>query len=118
MRARESGPGAAGYGTYSYGYPNMYGMVGAGAAHALHARRHMERYGTTSLHLGAVAVQQREYASVRPGTIGYGLPITIEDHQHSRMVVDPFRLLDCCRDTDAYSRCCTATAPRCNDVVP
>ena len=84
----------------AYGYPNMYGMVGAGAAHALHARRHMERYGTTSLHLGAVAVQQREYASVRPGTIGYGQPITIDDHQSSRMVVDPFRLLDCCRDTD------------------
>src|SRR6185436_19636245 len=117
MRARESGPGAAGYGTYSYGYPNMYGMVGAGAAHALHARRHMERYGTTSLHLGAVAVQQREYASVRPGTIGYGLPITIEDHQHSRMVVDPFRLLDCCRDTDGAVVVIVTTTERARDLA-
>jgi acetyl-CoA acetyltransferase len=95
----------------------MYGMVGAGAAHALHARRHMERYGTTSLHLGAVAVQQREYASVRPGTIGYGLPITIEDHQSSRMVVDPFRLLDCCRDTDGAVVLIVTTTERARDLA-
>jgi acetyl-CoA acetyltransferase len=91
---------AGGYGTFAYGYPQMYGMIGAASAHALHARRHMHRYGTTSLHLGAVAVTQREYASRRPGTLGYGDPFTLDDHQSSRMVVDPFRLLDCCRDTD------------------
>ena len=79
--------------------------------------RHMERYGTTSLHLGAVAVQQREYASVRPGTIGYGLPITIEDHQSSRMVVDPFRLLDCCRDTDGAVVVIVTTTERARDFA-
>jgi len=89
-----------GFGTFAYGYPRLYGMIGAGMAHALHARRHMHRYGTTSEHLGAVAVAQRQHASVRPGTLGYQQPITLEDHQSSRMVVDPFHLLDCCRDTD------------------
>ncbi len=88
------------FGTYSYGYPRLYGFIGAGTTHALHARRHMHRYGTTSEHLGAVAVAQRAHASVRPGTLGFGSPITLEDHQSSRMVVEPFRLLDCCRDTD------------------
>ena len=117
LRASERGGGAIGYGTYAYGYPNMYGMVGAGAAHALHARRHMERYGTTSEHLGAVAVTQREYASVRPGTIGYGQPITLEDHQHSRMVVDPFRLLDCCRDTDGGVVVIVTTTERARDLA-
>ena len=117
LRGEERGAGAIGYGTYSYGYANMYGMVGAGAAHALHARRHMQRYGTTSLHLGAVAVQQREYASVRPGTIGYGQPITIEDHQNSRMVVDPFRLLDCCRDTDGAVVVIVTTTERARDLA-
>jgi acetyl-CoA acetyltransferase len=89
-----------GYGTFAYGYPRLYGFIGAGMTHALHARRHMHRYGTTSQHLGAVAVAQRAHASVRPGTLGFGRPITLEDHQNSRLVVDPFRLLDCCRDTD------------------
>ena len=37
-----------GYGTFAYGYPRLYGFIGAGMTHALHARRHMHRYGTTS----------------------------------------------------------------------
>src|SRR5207344_1345853 len=89
LRRDERGPGVIGYGTFSYGYPNMYGMVGAGAA----------------------------YASVRPGTIGYGQPITIDDHQSSRMVVDPFRLLDCCRDTDGAVVVMVTTTARARDLA-
>lgn len=96
-------PGAAGRGTlgaFAYGYPGQIGMAGAASAHALHARWHMDHYGTTSRHLGAVAVQLRNHALHRPDAITYGQPITLEDHQASKMVVDPLRLLDCCRDTD------------------
>jgi acetyl-CoA acetyltransferase len=87
-------------GSLKYGYPSLFGLTGAAAAHALHARRHMDLYGTTSLHMGAVAVTQRDYAARRPGTLGYGKPITLDDHQASPMIVDPFRRLDCTRDTD------------------
>jgi acetyl-CoA acetyltransferase len=106
-----------GYGTFSYGYPRLYGMIGAGMAHALHARRHMHRYGTTSEHLGAVAVTQRDHASRRPGTLGYRQPITLADHQRSRMIVDPFRLLDCCRDTDGGVAVLVTTAERARDLA-
>ena len=92
--------GKMSFGSLSYGYPARVGMIGAASAHALHARWHMDHYGTTSRHLGAVAVQLREHAVNRPDAIGYGQPITIEDHQASAPVVDPFRMLDCCRDTD------------------
>jgi acetyl-CoA acetyltransferase len=87
-------------GAFGYGYPSLYGMMGAASAHALHARSHMERYGTTSEHLGAVAVTQRDYAVNRPGTLGYGKPLTLEEHQASPLIVDPFRRYDCTRDTD------------------
>jgi acetyl-CoA acetyltransferase len=107
-----------GYGAYFYGYPSLYGMVGAASAHALHARRHMHRYGTTSEHLGAVAVAQRAHAAVRPGTIGYGQPITLADHQASPMIVDPFRRLDCCRDTDGGVVLLVTTAERARDLRP
>jgi acetyl-CoA acetyltransferase len=106
-----------GYGTFSYGYPRLYGFVGAGMTHALHAHRHMHRYGTTSEHLGAVAVTQRAHASVRPGTLGYGKPITLEDHQSSRMVVEPFRLLDCCRDTDGGVCVIVTSVERARDLA-
>jgi acetyl-CoA acetyltransferase len=107
-----------GYGAYFYGYPSLYGMVGAASAHALHARRHMHRYGTTSEHLGAVAVAQRAHAAVRPGTIGYAQPITLADHQASPMIVDPFRRLDCCRDTDGGVVLLVTTAERARDLRP
>ncbi|MBW2942719.1 thiolase family protein [Zhongshania aquimaris] len=87
-------------GAYGYGYPMLYGLMGAAATHAFHARRHMHLYGTTSRHLGAVAVTQRDYAVKRPGTLGYGKPITLDEHQASPMIADPFRRLDCTRDTD------------------
>jgi acetyl-CoA acetyltransferase len=99
-------------GAYGYGYPSLYGLVGAAAAHALHARRHMHLFGTTSLHLGAVAVTQRRYASVRPEALGYRKPITLEDHQASPMIADPFRRLDCTRDTDGGCAVLVTTAER------
>jgi acetyl-CoA acetyltransferase len=108
---------SGGYGAFGYGYPMMYGMVGAAAAHALHARRHMYRYGTTSEHLGAVAVTQRAYAALRPGTLGFGQPITMEDHHASPMIVDPFRRLDCCRDTDGGVVLLITTEERAGDLA-
>ena len=92
--------GKMSFGALGYGYPAQVGMIGAASAHALHARWHMDHYGTTSAHLGAVAVQLRDHAVGRPDAMGYGQPITLEQHQASAMVVDPFHMLDCCRDTD------------------
>jgi acetyl-CoA acetyltransferase len=115
-RSRRADGTTGGYGTYAYGYPRLYGFVGAGVSHALHARRHMHRYGTTSEHLGAVAVAQRAHASVRPGTIGYGQPITLADHQASRLVTEPFRLLDCCRDTDGGVAVIVTSLERARDL--
>jgi acetyl-CoA acetyltransferase len=108
MRAARGGT----IGGYSYGYPSMFGLIGPASAHALHARRHMHLYGTTSKHLGAVAVTQRNYASVRPEALGYGKPITLEEHQASPMITDPFRRLDCTRDTDGGCAVLVTTAAR------
>lgn len=116
-RMRLADGSTGGFGSYAYGYPAMYGMVGAAASHALHARRHMHRYGTTSEHLGAVAVAQREHAARRPDALGFGQPITLADHHASRMIVDPFRLLDCCRDTDGGVVVIVTSAARARDLA-
>jgi len=116
-QSARSAHGGAPIGAYGYGYPMLYGMVGAAATHALHARRHMHLYGTTSRHLGAVAVTQRNYALKRPGTVGYGQPMTIEDHQASPMIADPFRRLDCTRDTDGGCAVIVTRADRARQLV-
>jgi acetyl-CoA acetyltransferase len=106
----------SGIGGYGYGYPELFGMVGPSTSHALHAQRHMYLYGTTSEQLGAVAVAQRDYAALRPDALGYGRPITLEEHQRSRMICEPLRLLDCCRDTDGGVCLIVTTAERARDL--
>ena len=63
------------------------------------ARRHMELFGTTSRQLAEIAVSTRANAALRDNAL-MTAPMTIEDHQRSRMIADPFRLLDCCVESD------------------
>jgi acetyl-CoA acetyltransferase len=76
-----------------------WGMVAPVTQFGQFARRHMIRYGTTSEQFGAVAVAMRRHASMNPNAV-MRKPITIDDHQSSRMIADPLRLLDCCIETD------------------
>ncbi|GAA2731962.1 thiolase family protein [Actinocorallia aurantiaca] len=81
-----------------YGYSGMtasQGFRSVNAYYALAAQRHMARYGTTSEQLGAVAVSTRQWATMNP-LAQMRDPITLEDHQNSRWVVEPLHLLDCC----------------------
>jgi acetyl-CoA acetyltransferase len=87
--------GAAGWGD-SWG---IWGMFSPAANSAMTARRHMHEYGTRSLQLAEVAVACRGHAALNPDAV-MREPITIEDHQASRLVVDPLRLLDCCLISD------------------
>jgi acetyl-CoA acetyltransferase len=72
-----------------------YGPMNPNAGYAMAARRHMALYGTTSEQLGAIAVSTRAWAVMNP-IAQFRTPITIEDHQNSRWIAEPFHLLDCC----------------------
>jgi acetyl-CoA acetyltransferase len=77
----------------------VWGMFGNAANSAMGFRRHMALYGSTSEHLGWVAVTCRAHAAMNPNAVMRN-PITIDDHQNSRLIVDPLRLLDCCLISD------------------
>ena len=55
---------------------------------------------------------------VRPGTVEEGNPMTLDDHQHSRMVVEPFRLLDRCRSTDGGVAVPSSPRPNASRPLP
>jgi len=78
-----------------WGLLGASGVIGANPMYALAARRHMERFGTTSEQLGHIAVAQRTWAGLNPAAQMRD-PITLADHQASRWIVEPFHLLDCC----------------------
>ena len=77
----------------------IWGMFAAAGNSALSASRHMALYGTTSRQLGEVAVACRRHASMNPNAVMRD-PITLDDHQSSRWVVEPLHLLDCCLISD------------------
>jgi acetyl-CoA acetyltransferase len=91
-----------------------WGMYGNAANSALGARRHMALYGTTSEQLGWVAVNGRRNAVLNPAAV-MREPITLADHQASRIIVDPLHLLDCCLISDGGVAIIITSAERAAD---
>jgi acetyl-CoA acetyltransferase len=83
--------------------------------HSWMAARHMAVYGTTSRQLGAISVAQRAWACKNPEAKMYGRPITVEDHQKSPMVVEPYHLLDISLVSDGGIAFILTTAERAKD---
>ncbi len=78
-----------------------YGLLTPASWVALHARRYMEAYGVTNADFAPIAVVDRTHAATNPDAWFHGRPITVEDHQASRWIVEPvLRLLDCCQESD------------------
>ena len=82
------------------GWHYPMGLATPAATVAMAARRYMHAYGATSADFGAVAVADRKHAAVNPAAWFYQRPITLADHQNSRWICEPLRLLDCCQETD------------------
>jgi acetyl-CoA acetyltransferase len=84
------------------------------------AMRHMHEHGTTSEQLGHVAVNSRTNANLNPQALMHGRPMTLADHQASRMISSPFRLLDCSLESDGAGAIVVTSVERARDldVVP
>lgn len=93
----------------------IWGMFGAAANSAIAASRHMALYGTTSEQLAEVAVACRLHASMNPDAVMRD-PITVDDHQRSRWIVEPLHLLDCCLITDGGVCVIVTSAERAADL--
>jgi acetyl-CoA acetyltransferase len=92
------------------------GLGTPAATVAMQARRYMHEYGATSEDFGRVAVADRRHAATNPNAFFHGKPITLEDHQASRMIVDPLHLLDCCQESDGAVALVVVSADRAKDL--
>ena len=94
-----------------------YGLLTPAAWVALHARRYMHEYGVTNAHFGRISVVDRKHAATNPAAWFYQRPITLEDHQASRWIVEPvLRLLDCCQESDGGVALVVTTPERARDL--
>jgi len=83
---------------------------------AMFTQRYIYETGTTSQDLAEICITQRNHAVNNPAAFFYGKPLTLEDHQTARMIVDPLRLYDCCQETDGGSACIITTPERARDL--
>src|SRR5262249_19215468 len=73
----------------------------------------MNKYGVTNADFGRYTVAARKYAATNPAAWFYNRPITLDDHQASRWIVEPIlRLLDCCQESDGGVALIVTTADR------
>ncbi|CAN5408224.1 lipid-transfer protein [soil metagenome] len=94
-----------------------FGLLSPASWVAMQARPYMERYGVTNEDFGAVAVVDRLHAATNPDAWFYERPITLEDHQASRWVVEPvLRLLDCCQESDGGVALVITSVERARDL--
>jgi acetyl-CoA acetyltransferase len=94
-----------------------YGLFTA-AEFALMARRHMVTYGTTPEQLATVAATIRNNGHVNPEAVYFGRgPFTPDDILASRMIADPFRLLDCAMTAEGGCGLVLTSAERAADAA-
>ena len=93
-------------------FTECWGLYTA-AEFALIAQRHMATYGTTPEQLATVSARIRNNAHVNPEAVYFGRgPFTLQDILDSRMVADPFHLLDCSMTSEGGCAVLLTTAER------
>ncbi|MBA0127024.1 lipid-transfer protein [Haloechinothrix sp. YIM 98757] len=98
----------------SFHYPA--GIATPAATVAMAAQRYLYEYGATTEDFGRVAVVDRKHAATNPNAWFHGKPISLDDHQASRWIAEPLRLLDCCQETDGGIALVITSAERAKDL--
>jgi acetyl-CoA acetyltransferase len=104
------------------GMPNLnwylpYGLDTPAKMYSLWFQRYMDTFGLTNEDFGRYTVIARKHAASNPNAWFYQRPITLEDHQNSRWIVEPIlRLLDCCQESDGGVALVVTSAERARDL--
>jgi acetyl-CoA acetyltransferase len=115
--ARRGGPLGADSTGLEFSWHLPYGFATPAAWVAMYARRYLHVYGATTEDFGRVAVAMRRHAATNPKAWFYGRPITLDEHQASRWIVEPLRLYDCCQESDGGVAILVTGAERARDLA-
>jgi acetyl-CoA acetyltransferase len=107
-------PGAGIPAAFAYALP--FGLLSPAAMCALIVRRHMHEFGTTHRQMGHVAVAARAHANRNPRAVMHGRALDFDEHASARVIADPFRLHDCCLETDGACALILVSAERARNL--
>lgn len=92
-----------------------YGWITYPQAMAMWARRYINKYGVEPEHFGSIAVTFRDNAALNERAM-QRKPISMDDYMESRFIVEPFRMLDICLETDGACAVLMTDADRARDL--
>ena len=102
--------------TAHFGWYVPFGLATPASWVAMQAQRYLHDYGASTEDFGRVSVACRRHAATNPNAWFYRKPITLEEHQASRWIVRPLRLLDCCQESDGAVAVIVTSAERARDL--
>lgn len=120
VRAVRQTPDAR-YGQFNVRRPFFNWVTPAGAfapapLFALWMRRHMQEFGTTEGHFAEVALSARRNANRNPRALFRDRTLTAEEYFRGRMIAEPFRVFDCCLESDGAAAVLVTTRDRARDL--
>ena len=96
-------------------YTLPYGLMSAAQMFAMKVTRFMHDHGVKQDALKAIALASYRHAQQNPAAVRYGRPLTPEQYDASRWIVEPFRLFDCCQENDGAAAVVLVPAERARD---
>ena len=94
-----------------------FGLDTPAKMYSLWYQRYMHRYDVTNVDFGLYPVVARKHAATNPNACFYQRPLTLEEHQESRWIVEPIlRSSTAARRATAGSRSSSPAADRARDL--
>jgi acetyl-CoA acetyltransferase len=93
-----------------------YGLISPAQRFAMRVMRFLHEHGIGPEAQRAIALASYHHAQANPRAVMHGRPLSVEQYDGSRWIVEPFRLYDCCLENDGAAALVVVSAERAKDL--